>query len=103
MSLLRQMDVAVRGPGSVLADDQVARTRLRWEREKRHRAEKASAPAAPARRKKAATDSAPVTTAPAAEVTAPGESEVPEKVTKPKAEKPAKATKAAKAKVEEAA
>ena len=44
MTLLRQMDVAVRGPASVLADDQVSRVRLRWEREKRHRAEKQSAP-----------------------------------------------------------
>ena len=44
MTLLRQMDVAVRGPASVLPDDQVARVRLRWEREKRHRAEKQTAP-----------------------------------------------------------
>ena len=54
MALLRQMEVPVRGPASVLTDDQVARARLRWEREKRQRAEKASAPATPARRRKAA-------------------------------------------------
>jgi len=59
MALLRQMDVAVRGPASVLPDDQVARIRLRWEREKRHRADKQAAPAAPARRRKAADAPAP--------------------------------------------
>ena len=31
MALLRQMEVPVRGPASVLTDDQVARVRLRWE------------------------------------------------------------------------
>jgi translation initiation factor IF-2 len=87
MALLRQMDVAVRGPTSPLPDDQVARIRLRWEREKRHRADKQSAPAAPARRRKSAD-------APAA---APAEAEAPAK--------PAKATKprAAKAKAAPAA
>ena len=43
MGLLRQMEVPVRGPASTLSDDQVARVRLRWEREKRHRADKAAA------------------------------------------------------------
>ncbi|MDB4905779.1 MAG: hypothetical protein JWO05_563, partial [Gemmatimonadetes bacterium] len=54
-TILRQMDVPVRSHLSVLTDDQVARIRARWEREKRVRAEKASAPAAPAasRRRKA--------------------------------------------------
>ena len=37
MGLLRQMDVAVRGPTSSLSDDQVSRVRARWEREKRSR------------------------------------------------------------------
>jgi translation initiation factor IF-2 len=91
MTLLRQMDVAVRGPASVLPDDQVARIRLRWEREKRHRAEKSSAPAAPARRKKPAAAEAPV-----AEPVAPAEEEVAE--AKPSKAKAAKATKAPKAK-----
>jgi translation initiation factor IF-2 len=68
MSLLRQMDVPVRGPASVLTDEQVARVRLRWEREKRQRADKASAPAAPARRRKAA---AAPSSEPAAETEAP--------------------------------
>ena len=52
MGLLRQMDVAVRGPASSLSDDQVARVRARWEREKRQRADKQSAPAAGARRRR---------------------------------------------------
>ena len=57
MDLLRKMDVPVRSHLSPLADDTVARVRVRWEREKRTRQEK-PAPA-PARRrrtsKKAAT------------------------------------------------
>ncbi|HEY0997064.1 MAG TPA: translation initiation factor IF-2 N-terminal domain-containing protein, partial [Gemmatimonadaceae bacterium] len=53
MSLLRQMDVPVRSHMSLLTDDQVARVRARWEREKRARAEKAAAPpAAPPRRRR---------------------------------------------------
>jgi translation initiation factor IF-2 len=63
MGLLRQMDVAVRGPTSSLSDDQVARIRARWEREKRHRADKQSAPSAPARRRRAPGEAAPTTTA----------------------------------------
>jgi translation initiation factor IF-2 len=53
MGLLRQMDVPVRGVTSALSDDQVARVRLRWEREKRQRADKQNAPAAPVRRRRA--------------------------------------------------
>jgi translation initiation factor IF-2 len=53
MGLLRQMDVPVRGATSTLSDDQIARVRLRWEREKRQRADKQNAPAAPARRRRA--------------------------------------------------
>jgi translation initiation factor IF-2 len=100
MSLLRQMDVAVRGPASVLPDDQVARIRLRWEREKRHRAEKQSAPAAPVRRKKGAD-------APVVEAAAPVADETPAEAPKPAKAKATKAAaKPAKAKaapVEEAA
>src|SRR5947207_3043755 len=59
MGLLRQMDVAVRGPTSSLSDDQVARVRARWEREKRSRADKQSAPSATARRRRAPGDEAP--------------------------------------------
>ena len=85
MGILRQMEVPVRGPASTLSDDQVSRVRLRWEREKRHRAEKAAAPATPARRRKAAApaEAAPVTPeAPAAEA--------PAKPAKPKTTRAAK-------------
>ena len=37
MDLLRKMDVPARSHLSPLTDDQVARVRVRWEREKRHR------------------------------------------------------------------
>ena len=60
ISLLRQMDVPVRSHMTPLSDDQVARIRARWEREKRARA---TAPAAaPSRRRR---------TTPAAEPAAP--------------------------------
>jgi translation initiation factor IF-2 len=59
MALLRQMDVPVRGPASLLSDDQVARIRARWEREKRQRADRQNAPPAPARRRKVADTAAP--------------------------------------------
>jgi len=52
MGLLRTMDVPVRSHLSPLTDDQVARVRARWEREKRARAEKQAAPPAPARRRR---------------------------------------------------
>ena len=40
-----QMDIPIRSHMSMLTDDQVARIRARWEREKRVRAEKQAAPA----------------------------------------------------------
>ncbi len=49
VELLRKMDVAVKSHLSPLSDDQVARIRARWEREKRARV---TAPAAPARRRR---------------------------------------------------
>jgi translation initiation factor IF-2 len=55
IALLRQMDISVRGPSSSIEDDQVARVRVRWEREKRARAEKQAAPAAPAAKRKRST------------------------------------------------
>src|SRR5688500_2626408 len=61
MGLLRQMDVPVRGATSTLSDDQVARVRLRWEREKRQRADKQNAPAAPVRRRRAPAEVAAAT------------------------------------------
>jgi translation initiation factor IF-2 len=66
ISLLRTMDVPVRSHLSVLTDEQVARVRARWEREKRARVEK---PAAPARRRRStgvvAAPAAPAAPAPA--------------------------------------
>ena len=59
MGLLRTMDVPVRSHLSPLTDDQVARVRARWEREKRVRAEKQAAPPAPARRRRGAAAVAP--------------------------------------------
>jgi translation initiation factor IF-2 len=52
ISMLRSMDVPVRSHLSPLTDDQVARLRARWEREKRARQEKPAA--APARRRRGA-------------------------------------------------
>jgi translation initiation factor IF-2 len=52
MALLRQMDVPVRSHLSLLTDDQVARVRARWEREKRARVEKQAAPTTSARRRR---------------------------------------------------
>ena len=56
MTLLRSMDVPVRSHLSVLADDQVARLRARWEREKRARQEK---PATSTSRRRRTTAAAP--------------------------------------------
>ena len=61
MGLLRLMDVPVRGATSALSDDQVARVRLRWEREKRQRADRQNAPAAPVRRRRAPAEVAAAT------------------------------------------
>jgi translation initiation factor IF-2 len=57
MNLLRQMDVPVRSHVSPLSDDQVARIRARWEREKRARV---AAPPAATRRRRGAATAAPV-------------------------------------------
>ena len=43
VGLLRQMDIPVRSHMSMLSDEQVARIRARWEREKRARAERSAA------------------------------------------------------------
>ncbi len=56
INLLRQMDVPVRSHLSPLSDDQVARIRARWEREKRARV---AAPPAAARRRRGAATAAP--------------------------------------------
>jgi len=52
VSLLRQMDIPIRSHMSMLTDDQVARIRARWEREKRDRLQKQAAPAPAARRRR---------------------------------------------------
>ena len=65
ITLLRQMDMPVRSHVSPLTDDQVARIRVRWEREKRARA---TAPAAaPARRRRGAAPPAVEATPPVVE------------------------------------
>jgi translation initiation factor IF-2 len=69
ITLLRQMDVPVRSHVSPLTDDQVARIRARWEREKRARA--TAPPAAPSRRRRGSA-------APAAEAPAPVAEPTPE-------------------------
>jgi translation initiation factor IF-2 len=71
MSLLKQMDVPVRSQLTVLTDDQVARVRARWEREKRLRQQEKPAAASTRRRRSAspAPASAPASTE-AATVTA---------------------------------
>jgi translation initiation factor IF-2 len=56
INLLRQMDVPVRSHLSPLSDDQVARIRARWEREKRARV---AAPPAATRRRRGTAASAP--------------------------------------------
>jgi translation initiation factor IF-2 len=61
IELLRKMDVPVRSHLSVLTDDQVARVRARWEREKRQRQQEK--PAAPSSRRRRSATSAAVTEA----------------------------------------
>jgi translation initiation factor IF-2 len=56
INLLRQMDVPVRSHVSPLSDDQVARIRARWEREKRARV---AAPATTTRRRRGTAAAAP--------------------------------------------
>ena len=67
INLLRQMDVPVRSHLSPLSDDQVARIRARWEREKRARV---AAPAAATRRRRGTAAAAPAPE-PKPEVAAP--------------------------------
>ncbi len=67
VALLRQMDIPIRSHMSMLTDDQVARIRARWEREKRARAEKQSAPAPAARRRRATVPEVVAETVPSAE------------------------------------
>jgi translation initiation factor IF-2 len=71
IALLRKMDVPVRGQATVLSDDQVARVRARWEREKRARAEQATSTAPARRRRTAATVEAAPSPAASTEAAAP--------------------------------
>ena len=66
MTMLRSMDVPVRSHLSQLSDEQIARLRARWEREKRARQEKPAA--APARRRRGTTAAAAAAPAVAAPV-----------------------------------
>ncbi|MEY4607961.1 MAG: hypothetical protein RL625_178 [Gemmatimonadota bacterium] len=52
--MLRSMEIPARTPASPLTDEQVARARVRWERDKRHRTDKAAEPAPAAKKKVAA-------------------------------------------------
>ncbi|HEX7123173.1 MAG TPA: translation initiation factor IF-2, partial [Gemmatimonadaceae bacterium] len=65
IDLLRRMDVPVRSHLTVLTDDQVARVRARWEREKRLRQQEKPATATTSRRRRSAPKG--TTAAPAAE------------------------------------
>ena len=93
LTLLRAMDIAARNPASALTDEQVARARVRWEREKRNRVEPAAAPEkAPAKKKVAAPK-----TAAADEAKPAAKKKVAAKVAAPEpepaaAEEPAKTT-----------
>ena len=66
ITLLRSMDVPVRSHLSLLSDDQVARVRARWEREKRARAEKPAATTSGRRRRGTAAEPPPAAAQPAA-------------------------------------
>ncbi|HVB31329.1 MAG TPA: translation initiation factor IF-2 [Gemmatimonadaceae bacterium] len=91
VGLLRQMDVPVRSHLSLLTDDQVARLRARWEREKRVRAERKDAPAAPSRRRRTAAADTPPDAA-AAPKAAPKPAKAPKAThAKPPAAAPAEA------------
>jgi len=72
INLLRQMDVPVRSHLSPLSDDQVARIRARWEREKRARV---AAPPATTRRRRGTAAAAPAPE-PKAEAPAPADGSV---------------------------
>ncbi|MEO8880004.1 MAG: translation initiation factor IF-2 N-terminal domain-containing protein, partial [Gemmatimonadaceae bacterium] len=67
MTMLRSMDVPVRSHLSQLSDEQIARLRARWEREKRARQEKPAAAPTRRRRGTAAAAAAPVVVAAAPE------------------------------------
>ena len=66
VSMLRSLDVVVRSHITPLTDDQVARARTRWEREKRTRAAQAAAPASSTGRRRRTSAAGGTETVPAA-------------------------------------
>jgi translation initiation factor IF-2 len=72
IALLRQMEVPVRGQTTVLSDDQVARVRARWEREKRARAERQTASTTAPRRRRGAAAAEPAPAPPPTQPEAAG-------------------------------
>jgi len=84
LGMLRSMEIAARTPASPLTDEQVARARVRWERDKRHRTTPVAEPTA-AKKKVAAKKSAAVETeaAPAAKQPAAKKPAVKKKAAEP--------------------
>lgn len=92
VAMLRTLDVVVRSHVTPLTDDQVARARARWEREKRTRAAQATTTAAPAGRRRRTTGATATTDAAAA----PAHAAEKDTKAKPKAKTSKPRTKAAK-------
>jgi translation initiation factor IF-2 len=82
VAMLRSMEVPVRGPNAPLTDDQVARVRARWEREKRSRATKQAAPATATKKRRAPAKAASAKAAPV-EPTPPPVAEAPAPAAEP--------------------
>ena len=87
VAMLRSLDVVVRSHVTPLSDDQVARARTRWERDKRTRAAQASSPAAAPARRRRTTGGAPTVEA------VPVQEEAKSAKPKPASAKPAAAAK----------
>ncbi|HVZ48533.1 MAG TPA: translation initiation factor IF-2 N-terminal domain-containing protein, partial [Gemmatimonadaceae bacterium] len=73
VAMLRSLDVVVRSHVTPLTDDQVARARTRWEREKRTRAAQSAPPAAAAGRRRRTTGATPAAPSAPAPEPAPAE------------------------------
>ena len=99
LAMLRSMEISARTPASPLTDEQVARARVRWERDKRHRTAPVAEPAAAKKKvaaKKAAasgTAAAPAAKKPAAKKKAP--EPAPEPTPEPEAPKATRRRRAA--------
>jgi len=97
--MLRSMEISARTPASPLTDEQVARARVRWERDKRHRTAPAAEPAA-AKKKVAAKKTAAVDAAAAPAAKKPAAKKkaaepVPEPTPEPEAPKATRRRRAA--------